>query len=157
MKHKMNLKYSGVFPIYKKKAAAQFTIIKPKIDNLGKLLKEGSVLLEVAPAVSEKSYNWSNKISFAISRSDIVLLMDNPSSPQRIFHIPPSDPSKSKSLEFVPGEGRYAGTYMMKISQSDKKADENLNYVVPVSGGEYYCIQSLLMGSLRYLIGWQLD
>lgn len=153
----MNLKYSGTFPIYKKKAAAQLSIIRPRVDDSGKLLKEGSVLLEVAPAQGEKSYDWSKKISFAISRSDIVLLMDNPSSPQRIFHVPPSDPNKSKSLEFVPGEGRYTGTYMMKISQSDKSSDVNMYYTVPVSAGEYYCIQSLLMGSLRYLIGWQLN
>ena len=40
----MNLKYSGVFPIYKKKAAAQFTIIKPKIDNfIGKLKQQFSI------------------------------------------------------------------------------------------------------------------
>jgi hypothetical protein len=152
-----NLKYSGIFPVYKKKAAAQFSIIKIKTDDSGKIQKEGSILLEVAPAIEGKSkaYDWSKKISFAISRADIVTLMENPKAPPRIMHVPPSDSGTTKALEFVPGEGAYAGTYMMKIGENNKAAGTNKYYTVPLSAGEYYCMQSLMLGSLRYLIGWQ--
>lgn len=152
-----NLKYSGVFPIYKKKAAAQFTIIKIKTDDSGKILKEGSILLEVAPAVpnKDKAYDWTQKISFAISRADIVNLFDNPRAPKRLMHVPPSNSGTTKALEFVPGEGRYLGTYMMKIGENNKQQNVNKYYTVPLSAGEYYCMQSLMMGTLRYLIGWQ--
>lgn len=152
-----DLQYSGTFPIYKKKAAAQFSIIKPKLDDSGKLKKEGSILLEAAPAIEgkDKAYDWSNKISFAISRADIVSIMDNPSAPKRIMHVPPSDSGTTKALEFVPGEGNYAGTYMLKIGEANKATNLSKYYSVPLSQGEYYCLQSLMLGSLRYLIGWQ--
>ena len=152
-----NLKYSGTFPVYKKKAAAQFTVIRIKTDESGKILKEGSILLEVAPAIpnKEKAYDWSQKISFAISRADIVSLMDNPSAPKRIMHVPPNNAGTTKALEFVPGEGRYAGTYMMKIGETNRQQNVNKYYAVPLSQGEYYCLQSLMVSSLRYLIGWQ--
>ena len=49
------------FNIYKKSAAAQFTLLPPRSDENNRIQKTGAVLLEVAPSQGEKSYDWKNK------------------------------------------------------------------------------------------------
>ena len=71
-------KYPSQFKIYKKIGAAQFGLIRPRQDQQGRIEKDGAILLEVAKSKGEKSYDWGNKISFAIGMSDLTNIFENP-------------------------------------------------------------------------------
>jgi hypothetical protein len=146
-------KYPGTFPIYKKIAAAQFTLLPPRRDDNGRISKNGAVLLEVAKSSGERKYNWSEKISFAIGMSDICNIMENPDNPPRLVHqMPGSD--VVKSLELQPGEGRYEGTYMLKLSENNKKANVSKFVSVPIGAGEYQVMMRMLMHASPLIVGW---
>ena len=145
--------YPGTFSIYKKIGAAQFTIIPPRESENGRIEKNGAVLLETAAGQGEKSYSWNEKITFAIGMSDLCNVFENPDSPPKLIHqMPGSD--LTKSLELVPGEGRYSGTFMLKLGEKNKSTDTYKNVTVPISGGEYTVLLRLLMAAAPVLIGW---
>lgn len=146
-------RYPGTFPIYKKIAAAQFTFLPPRRDDNGRISKNGAVLLEVAKSAGEKKYQWSEKISFAIGMSDICNILDNPDNPPRLVHSMPGSDTV-KSLELQPGEGRYAGTYMLKLSENNKKANVSKFISVPIAAGEYQMMMRLLMHASPHIVGW---
>ena len=147
-----DVKYPGTFSIYKKSGAAQFTLMPPRTNEKGRIDKNGAVLLEIASSSGEKSYDWQNKISFAIGMSDLSQIMENPDSPSKLIHTTPNS-NAVKSLEFVPGEGKYAGTFMMKLGE--KNADAKFkNISVPLSSGEYTVLLRLLMSAAPTIIGW---
>ncbi|MBM08067.1 MAG: hypothetical protein CMF69_00585 [Magnetovibrio sp.] len=146
------VKYPGTFSIYKKTGAAQFTLMMPRVNDKGRIDKNGAVLLEVASSSGEKSYDWQTKISFAIGMSDLSNIMESPDSPAKLIHTTPNSNS-IKSLEFIPGEGKYVGTFMMKISE--KSGDDKWrNISVPLSSGEYTVLLRLLMSAAPTIIGW---
>jgi hypothetical protein len=75
------MNYPTSFNVYKKSAAAQFTLLPPRRDDNGRIQKTGAVLLEVAPSQGEKSYDWkNNKITFAFGINDLTQFFDDPSS-----------------------------------------------------------------------------
>lgn len=148
-----NHKFPGTFSIYKKAGAAQFTLLNTRISEAGRIEKNGAVLLEVAEGSGEKSYNWNDKITFALGMSDLCQIFDNPDKPPRLVHSSPA--SKAiKSLEFTPGEGKYVGTYMMKIGQKDPTSNSYQNVTVPIGSGEYTVLLRLLMAAAPKMIGW---
>jgi hypothetical protein len=150
---KIMRRFPGTFPIYKKNGAAQFTIISPKIDDNGRISKNGAILLEVASSSGERSYDWKNKISFAIGMNDLSLWFNNPDSPNKLIHKTPNSPLM-KTLEVLPGEGKYAGTYQLKLSEKNNNDDSFRSVFVPVTGGEYTVLLRLLMHAAPLLIGW---
>ena len=146
------VKFPGTYSIYKKTGAAQFTLIPPRANEKGRIEKNGAVLLEVAASSGEKQYDWTGKVSFALSMSDFSTIMENPDNPNKLIHTTPNS-NAVKSLEFVPGEGKYAGTFMMKLSE--KTPDANFkNVSVPLSSGEYTVLLRLLMAAAPVIIGW---
>ena len=71
------MSYSTSYNIYKKTAAAQFTLLPPRRDENGRISKTGAVLLEMAPSQGEKSYDWrGSKLTFAFGMNDIVQFFD---------------------------------------------------------------------------------
>ena len=103
--------YPTSFNVYKKSAAAQFTLLKPRRDENGRIEKAGAVLLEVAPSKGEKSYDWQNKITFAFGMNDLTQFFDDPHSQKwgSFFH---QNDGKNKKLQITHGQGRYEGTFM---------------------------------------------
>lgn len=144
------------YNIYKKKSAAQFTLMRPTPDENNRVIKRGAVLLEAAQSAGNdtKAFDWSNKISFALGMNDLCIMFDNPDSPTKLVHNTPGKPLM-KSLEFKPGEGRYSGTYMMHLRETNQDTGENRNVVVPMTNGEYTVLLRLLMNSASKLIGWE--
>lgn len=147
---------SGIFKIYKGIGAAQFSIIPPRRGEKGFIEKDGAVLVEVAPCQGKDSRGninalWDQKIKFAISIADMCNLMDtaNPKA-GRLYH---NFNGTSKVLEFVPGEGSYAGTWKLQVQQG--KGDALQRVMVPLSDGEYNMIMRLLIGiAAPKIIGW---
>lgn len=139
--------YPTSFNVYKKSAAAQFTLLKPRRDENGRIEKAGAVLLEVAPSKGEKSYDWQNKITFAFGMNDLTQFFDDPSSDRwgSFFH---KNDTTNKKLTFNEGEGRFAGTYMMSLSAGDNRVS------VPLSMGEFQVLGRLFSAALPKIIGW---
>ena len=145
--------YPGVFSIYKKLGAAQFTIIPPREGESGRIKKNGAVLLEVAAGSGNKSYSWTDKITFALGMNDLCNWFTNPDAPPKLIHQMPDSPVV-KTLEVTPGDGKYAGTFMLKLGENNKSQDKNKYVSVPITGGEYTVLLRLFMSAAPKIIGW---
>jgi len=141
---------SGTYPVYKSLGAAQFSLMPPKGNDKGYLEREGAILLEVAPGDGNKDnpqWDWSKdkKITFAIGLPDIAIILDQTKESPRIVH---DNKGVLKTLEFKAGTGKYEGTYMMCLSEGQKKV------TVPFSNGEYQILIRLLVAAAPTLIHW---
>lgn len=147
---------SGMLKIYKSTGAAQFSLIPCRRDDRGFVSKEGAILVEVAKCSGKDGQgnilaDWGNKINFAINMADLCNLMDeaNPKA-QRLFH---NFKGTSKSLEFQPGEGKYAGTWKLQVASGS--GSDRQQIMVPLTDGEYQMIMRLLIGvAAPKLLGW---
>jgi len=147
-----NKTYPGSYSIYKKSAAAQFTLMPPKTDENGRISKNGAVLLEVATG-SDRKYDWSEKISLAIGMQDLCLWFSDPDNPPKLHHQAPNS-NYLKQLEVLPGEGKYAGTFMLKVGEKNNETNNYKNVNVPLTGGEYTVLLRLLMSAAPKMINW---
>ena len=143
-----NPKFATSYNIYKKSAAAQFTLLPPRVDENGRISKTGAILLEMAPSLGEKSYDWKNqKLSFAFGINDLNLFFDDPSSSKwgSFFH---QNDGVNKKLQITPGEGRYEGTFMMSLSSGESRVS------VSLSAGEFQVLGRLFTAALPRILGW---
>jgi len=146
------IRYAAPYKVYKTNSAAQFVTIKPRVVD-GKVTKEGAILLEAAKSTKNKTYDWKNKISFAIGMQDLKNLYSNVVQPPRLIHQTPNSPL-TKSLEFQPGEGKYEGTYMMKLAQKNNDTNDSLLIVVPLSSGEKDLLFRMMDKYSLNMLGW---
>ena len=139
--------FPASFNIYKKSAAAQFTLLPPRRDDNGRVNKTGAVLLEMAPSQGEKSYDWKSKITFAFGINDLTQFFNDPSSPRwgSFYH---DNDGTGKKLAISPGEGKYAGTFMMSLSSGDSRVS------VSLSSGEFQVLGRLFTAALPKMLGW---
>jgi len=140
--------YAASFNIYKKSAAAQFSLLPPRRDENGRVSKNGAVLVEMAPSIGEKTYDWKNKkLTFAFGVNDLVQFFDDPSSGKWGSFLHDND-GQIKKLTITPGEGKYQGTYMMGISSGDVRVS------VSLSAGEFHTMGRLFNFALPKILGW---
>lgn len=140
------MKRPGSFKIYKKVGALQAGLLLPKYNKDGYIEKEGAILFEMAPGAGDQIWDWKNKINFAMSYTDIANFIDK----KRIYHEHQETP---KALEIQVGEGKYQGTYMLKLSAGTKENPKG--YVsVPLTNGEFQLLTRLLIDSVPLLINW---
>lgn len=140
--------YSTSFNIYKRSAAAQFSLLPPRRDENGRISKTGAVLLEMAPSQGEKSYAWkTSKLTFAFGINDITQFFDDPNSPKwgSFFH---QNDGTNKKLQITHGEGRYEGTFMMSLSSGEDRIS------VSLSAGEFQVLGRLFTAALPKILGW---
>lgn len=140
---------SGKYTIYKKFGALQASIIPPQRNDKGWIDKEGAVLIEVAPGSGPQKWDWEQKINFAIGIPDICKLAENPETPPKLVH---AQGDTTKTLEFTPGEGQYAGTYMLNVFQKTNTGNHSVK--VPLTSGEFSILCRMLAQMAPYLIGW---
>src|SRR6056300_574654 len=144
--------FAAPYKVYKSNSAAQFMVIKPRVEN-GKVVKEGAILLEASKASGNKSYDWKNKISFAIGIQDLKLLFSDVMSPPRLVHQTPNSPLM-KSLEFQPGTCKYEGTYMLKLGQKNSSTNDTSLITVPLTGGEKDLLFRMMDKFTLNMLGW---
>ena len=152
--------YAKPYEIFKSKGCAKFSPIPPRIESNGEVLsvsKKGAILLEVASVKMANgqpikvggnlSYDWENKISFAIGIADITRLLDD--QPKLIHDMD----GIIKTLQFTPGTERFEGTYLLHINEKGNDGNRK-SASVPFSGGEYALLMRLLVESASQLLGW---
>lgn len=140
--------FPASYNIYKKSAAAQFTLLPPRRDDNGRIQKTGAVLLEVAPSQGEKSYDWKNqKLTFAFGVSDLTQFFGDPSSSKwgNFYH---DNEGVGKKLSISHGEGKYAGTFMMSLSAGETRI------AISLSEGEFQVLGRLFTAALPKMLGW---
>lgn len=143
------VRHPGKLKFYKSTGAAQFTLVPPRRNRDGYVTKEGAILVEVAPGEGSDrnpDWNWSKKISFAISVADIMALNCNDKDQSRLFHKHRETP---KTLQFQPG---YNDTVLMNLAMG-RGSDRN-TVTVPLTGGEYEVIMKSLVAMVPNLLGW---
>lgn len=139
----------GVLKFYKGTGAAAFSLIPPQYDNGGYMSKQGAVLLEAAPSVGKQQWDWDQKITFAISIQDVADMLDSDAKKRRIYH---KHQDTAKVLEFVPGQGDYAGTFMMNLSLGT--GDNRKVVRVPFSNGEWTVLVRMLLSACPLMLAW---
>jgi hypothetical protein len=140
--------YPTSFNIYKRSAAAQFTLLPPRGDENNRIQKTGAILLEVAPSQGEKSYDWKNKkLTFAFGISDLTQFFDDPSSPKwgSFYH---DNDGTGKKLSIQHGEGKYEGTFMLSLSVGEERIS------ISLTGGEFQVLGRLFTAALPKMLGW---
>lgn len=146
----------GQYQIYKSVGALQASLIPYNQEEH----KTGAIYLEASTCKDKKnrSYDWANKIKFALGSSDITAIFDMLSSGKpgtiSLFHVPggaiEKSGSKGKRLEIRPGEGRYEGTWTFNFNDQI----EGTQVMVPLSGGEFRVFVELAISALPMIYGW---
>ncbi|KAI3924699.1 hypothetical protein MKW92_051744 [Papaver armeniacum] len=147
--------------IYKGKAALTVEPISPEFLPLEsgayKLSKEGFVLLQFAPGVGVRQYDWNRKQVFSLSVTEIAALMNlGLKDSCEFFH----DPFKGKSeegkvrkvlkVEPLPdGSGHF---FNLNVQNKLLNVDENI--YIPVTKAELTVLNSAFSYILPYLLGW---
>jgi hypothetical protein len=142
------MSYPASYNIYKKSAAAQFTLLPPRRDENGRVQKTGAILLEMAPSMGEKSYDWKNqKLTFAFGINDLSQFFNDPSTPKwgSFYH---DNDGVSKKLAITPGEGKYQGTFMMSLSSGETRTS------IALSSGEFQVLGRLFTAALPKMLAW---
>ena len=141
----------GQFNIYKKSACVQWKLMLPRTDANGNITKNGALLLEFANSLSgQDKYDWSNKLNFAFGVNDICLFFNNYENPGKFIH---TQGSSTKILEFAPGSGQYEGTFMLSLAVKEDSGTKKIT--APISAGEFFVLNRLLIDTLPKLIGWR--
>ncbi|XP_031504999.1 single-stranded DNA-binding protein WHY1, chloroplastic-like [Nymphaea colorata] len=148
--------------IFKGKAALTVEPRAPEFASLDsgafKLSREGSVILQFAPAVGTRQYDWNRKQVFSLSITEIGTLISlGMRDSCEFFH----DPFKGKSDEgkirkvlkvepFSDGTG-----YFFNLSVSNKLQNVDESIYIPITKAEFTVLISACNFILPYLMGWQ--
>lgn len=142
-------KYPGQLKFHKRSGALQASLIPWNSDDS----KPGAILLEVAEPTDpndrdNKTYRWSNKITFALGPADLDKILDPRfESPMKLYH---DYKGTVKTMTLQRGEGKYEGTYMIFFQEGDNKIK------VPLARGEMITLITMIQNSLIYIYGWHL-
>lgn len=149
------------YSIYKGKAALSFDPRPPQFVPLDsgayKVAKEGFVLLQFAPAVAARQYDWTRKQVFSLSVWEMgTLLTLGPTDSCEFFHDPfkgRSDEGKvRKVLKVEPtpdGNGRF---FNLSVQNRLLNIDESV--YIPITKGEYAVIVSTFNYIIPHIMGW---
>lgn len=147
--------------IYKGKAALTVEPRAPEFAALDsgafKLVREGFVLLQFAPAAGVRQYDWSRKQVFSLSVTEIGTLISLGARDScEFFH----DPNKGKSeegkirkvlkVEPLPdGSGHF-----FNLSVQNKLLNLDESIYIPITRAEFTVLISAFNYILPYLLGW---
>lgn len=147
--------------IYKGKAALTVTPRPPEFSSLDsgafKVSREGYVLLQFAPAIGMRQYDWNRKQVFSLSVGEMGNLISLGARDSfEFFH----DPFKGKSdegkirkvlkVEPLPdGSGHF---FNLSVQNKIENVDESI--YIPVSKAELSVLNSIFTFILPYLLGW---
>ncbi|KAJ6793886.1 single-stranded DNA-binding protein WHY1, chloroplastic-like isoform X1 [Iris pallida] len=149
------------YSIYKGKAALTIEPRAPEFAPLDsgafKVSKEGFVLLQFAPAVGTRQYDWNRKQVFSLSVVEIGTLMSlGVKDSCEFFHDPfkgRSDEGKVRKVlkaEPLPdGSGRF---FNLSVQNRLLNVDESI--YIPISKAELAVLNSAFNFIVPHLLGW---
>lgn len=149
--------------IYKGKAALTVQPRPPAFVPLEsggmKISREGSIVLQFAPAAGVREYDWNKKQVFSLSVAEIGSLISLEARGScEFFHDPNkgrSDEGKvKKTLRVEPlpdGSGHF-----FSLSVQNKLLNVNENIYIPISKAELAVLVSAFNFILPYLLGWHI-
>ncbi|GBF95771.1 hypothetical protein Rsub_08207 [Raphidocelis subcapitata] len=147
--------------VYKTKGAMTVKFIKPTwtpangqgggfvVDRQGKLL------LEFAASTGERSYGWDQKVSMAMSATELGQIFSDPSQEHSFFHDPnmmdaSAKGTVSKSLRWSAApDGRG---YFVNVSTGGSGGGK-AGVSVSLSKAEYYVFETLGRYAIPYMLG----
>lgn len=149
------------YTIYKGKAVLSIEPKAPEFSAMGsgsyKVAKEGMVLLQFAPAVGTRQYDWTRKQLFSLSVSEIGTLMAlGPRDSCEFFH----DPNKGRSDEgkvrkVLKAEPLPDGSgHFFNLSVQNKLLNVDESIYIPISKAEFTIMMSAFNYILPFLLGW---
>ncbi|EEC79990.1 hypothetical protein OsI_21637 [Oryza sativa Indica Group] len=151
----------STYSIYKGKAAMSLDPRPPQFVPLDsgayKVVKEGFVLLQFAPAVATRQYDWTRKQVFSLSVWEMgSLLTLGPTDSCEFFHDPfkgRSDEGKvRKVLKVEPTPDGNSRFFNLSVQNRLLNIDENI--YIPITKGEFAVIVSTFNYIIPHLMGW---
>ncbi|WOL08149.1 single-stranded DNA-binding protein WHY1, chloroplastic [Canna indica] len=149
------------YSIYKGKAALTIDPRAPEFAPLDsgafKVSKEGFILLQFAPAVGTRQYDWNRKQVFSLSVAEIGHLMSlGPKDSCEFFH----DPNKGRSEEgkirkVLKAEPLPDGTgHFFNLSVQNRLLNVDESIYIPITKAEFSVLNSAFNFIIPYLLGW---
>ncbi|KAG6531562.1 hypothetical protein ZIOFF_005376 [Zingiber officinale] len=149
------------YSIYKGKAALTVDPRAPEFAPLEsgayKVSKEGFILLQFAPAVGTRQYDWSRKQVFSLSIPEIGHLMSLGAKDScEFFH----DPFKGRNEEgkirkILKVEPLPDGTgYFFNLNVQNRLLNMDDSIYIPISKPEFAILNSAFNFIVPYLLGW---
>lgn len=143
---------TGQFAIYKgltgKFGAIQAKLMRPRIEEG----RDGGVLLEVAKTVGKNSYDWGNKLLFALGVSDIQYILGHDYREDKLKLTHAKD-GNTKTMVLAPGN---KGTFFFSF-YGQTKSGEDFEMSMPISRGEWRVFTHILLQSVPSIIAWGYD
>uniref|UniRef100_A0A0E0EBE0 Uncharacterized protein n=1 Tax=Oryza meridionalis TaxID=40149 RepID=A0A0E0EBE0_9ORYZ len=135
---------------------ARRTRLPPRKSGAYKVVKEGFVLLQFAPAVATRQYDWTRKQVFSLSVWEMgSLLTLGPTDSCEFFHDPfkgRSDEGKvRKVLKVEPTPDGNSRFFNLSVQNRLLNIDENI--YIPITKGEFAVIVSTFNYIIPHLMG----
>ena len=147
--------------MYKSKAACKFGVIKPTFELIAgapgsrQKKRDGGVLLEFAPAVGQRQYDWQNKQSILLSPLELVELTESLAvlgKGVNFFHDPGMGTARqgamTKSLKAEPMPDGSGGVFLNMSTSAGAKLN------VAVSFAEFCLLRNLVQYLVPRLTGF---
>lgn len=145
------------YKIYKgmggKQGCFQFSLSKA---YTGKRKDEGAVFIEAAPTIGPNKYDWDNKIIFALSATDIgVVLTGFRQGKFDIYHDPDAQTDRrgTRGKKLALQSGEQAGTFFLSLSE--KAGENNKRVNISIQPHEARILLTLLEDALPKVLGWR--
>ncbi len=157
--------YDGplTYKLYKgiggKNGCFQFKLIPAKINKETEEKEPGVVFIEAAPTIGPNTYDWVNKIQFALAITDLgKFLLGFNQDKIDIFHDPdtqtPNKGTRVKTLSL--SKGQTLGTYFLKLTQVNKSKEGTVSKFVNISmqTDEAKVLYVLLEAAIPRILDW---
>ncbi|KAL5213416.1 hypothetical protein ABZP36_024263 [Zizania latifolia] len=149
------------YTVFKGKAALSMHPILPNFSKLesggSRVNKNGSVMLTFFPAVGQRKYDYSKKLLFALSPTEVGSLISlGPAESCEFFHDPSMKSSHEgqvkKSLSITP-VGNDSGYFLnIAVLNNVQKTTERLS--LPITKAEFAVMRTALSFALPHILGW---
>lgn len=156
------------YVIHKGKSALDFSVVPAQIDlstnqNYYRVTRPGSYMISVAPAKSEKQYDWSNKIIFQLNIDEAGELIDyhnhnNNKDTLTFYHDPQANTPqagqavKSISIRRTVQQHNNSITYFVNISYNKQSDNIEQKYSIPITHSEMTILTTIMKQTLTQLL-----
>ena len=114
--------------------------------------RNGVILLEFANSVGERSYNWAQKKTFALSPTEMGELIAQPAQGQQVqfYHEPLGGQQGGTGKTFRSDPTKDGNGFFFSLT------DKNDKVLVPVTMGEFVVIRQLMQHAIPYLVAFDM-